>query len=150
MVNKNLVSETAYIVSAYVSQNKIALDEVAKLVRDIHQTLSSLAQQQEEPVKKEPVVPAKASVKPDYLVCLECGAKQKTLKRHLQAAHRLSPDQYRERYSLGRDYPMTAPEYSKLRSGMAKQAGLGRQERETTPVRKNKAQKATGKGKSTS
>jgi predicted transcriptional regulator len=85
-------------------------------------------------------------VKPDYIVCLDCGAKVKTLKRHLQSAHGLTPQQYRERWELKRDYPMTAPAYSERRSQMARDLGLGRKAGESKPrrgVRRKKAAAAS-------
>ena len=79
------------------------------------------------------MVSVRSSVKPDYMVCMECGKKQKTLKRHLQAAHGMSPDQYRRDYGLPDTYPMTATNYSEQRRGMAKQIGLGRKKAEPAP-----------------
>jgi predicted transcriptional regulator len=72
------------------------------------------------------VVSIRASIKPDYIVCMECGRRQKTLKRHLQTAHGMNPDQYRKDYGLPADYPMVAPEYSQRRGDMARAIGLGR------------------------
>lgn len=129
MQNEDLISLTSDIVAAHVSNNRIDVNDVAALVTSVHQALASLGQQQADQPQQEaktPAVSIRASVKPDYLVCLECGAKQKTLKRHLQSAHNLSPQDYREQYGLKPDYPLTAPEYSARRSGMAKAAGLGR------------------------
>jgi predicted transcriptional regulator len=79
--------------------------------------------------KATPAVLVRASVRPDYLVCLECGTKQKTLKRHLGVAHSLSPAEYRGKWNLKKDYPMSAPKYSETRSAMAKKIGLGAKER---------------------
>jgi predicted transcriptional regulator len=76
--------------------------------------------------KPTPAVPVKRSVFPDYIVCLEDGKKLKSLKRHLQTAYGLTPEQYRERWGLPSTYPMVAPNYSLQRSGLAKRAGLGR------------------------
>jgi predicted transcriptional regulator len=126
MENEDLVALTADIASSYVASNQISAGDVSKLVQTIHQALASLGG---EPVEVaatyEPAVSVRSSIKPDYLVCLECGAHQKTLKRHLQSAHGLSPDDYRERYGLRSDYPLTAPDYSERRSAMAKALGLG-------------------------
>ena len=76
-----------------------------------------------------PAVPVKKSITPDYLVCLEDGKKMKMLKRHLQTSYGMSPDQYREKWGLGSDYPMVAPNYAKHRSSLAKKIGLGTQGR---------------------
>lgn len=138
MDNETLITLTADITGAYVANNRVASDEVGKLVQDIHQAISSLGEEQEEPVKPEPAVSVRSSIKPDYLVCLECGARQKILKRHLRVAHDLSPDEYRERFGLRSDYPLTAPEYSKRRGEMAKAAGLGRKKGEKPSARRKK------------
>jgi len=131
MKNEQLVELTADIVSAHVSNNTVAVGDVANLVQRVHEALVTLGQPAPEPQQeKTPIVSVRASIKPDYLVCMECGRKQKTLKRHLQNAHGMSPDQYRTDYGLPRDYPMVAPNYSKRRSEMAQAIGLGRRPRE--------------------
>lgn len=127
MENAQLVELTADIVSAHVANNNVAVGDVANLVQRVYEALASLGVPEPEPQQeKTPVVSVRASVKPDYLVCMECGQKQKTLKRHLQNAHGMTPEQYRTDYGLPRDYPMVAPEYSKKRSEMAHAIGLGR------------------------
>lgn len=122
-----LIELTADIVSAHVSNNTVAVGDVANLVQQVHQALSSLGQPEAEaePQKKEPVVSVRASVKPDYIVCMECGKRQRTLKRHLQSAHGMSPDQYRQDYGLPNTYPMVAPAYAERRRELAKAIGLG-------------------------
>lgn len=126
--NTQLIELTADIVAAHVSNNSVAVGDVANLVQRVHGALSGLGQSAEEPEeqKKVPVVSVRASVKQDYIVCMECGKKQRTLKRHLQSAHGMSPDQYRQDYGLPREYPMTAPSYSRQRQEMARSIGLGR------------------------
>lgn len=123
-----LIELTADIVAAHVANNTVAVGDVATLVQRVHEALTGLDKPapEPEPEKKTPAVSIRASIKPDYLVCMECGRKQKTLKRHLQSAHNMTPDQYRTDYGLPRDYPMVAPEYSKKRSEMANAIGLGR------------------------
>lgn len=126
MDQETIVTLTADIVSAHVANNSVALGDVGLLVQTVYDSLSRLDAPAEEPeAKKLPAVSVRASVKPDYLVCLECGRKQKTLRRHLQIAHGLSPEQYRSDYDLPRDYPLVAPEYSKRRGEMARSIGLG-------------------------
>lgn len=126
MGQESLVEITASIVAAHVSNNHVAVGDVASLVQQVHQALSSLGGGGEEKrEQKTPAVSKRASVKPDFIVCMECGKKQKTLKRHLQTAHGVTPSEYRERYGLGPDYPMVAPNYSERRSQMAKSIGLG-------------------------
>jgi predicted transcriptional regulator len=123
----NLIELTADIVSAHLANNKVSVNEVAELVQQVHGALSGLGQAAPEQAQaKVPVVSVRASVKPDYIVCMECGAKQKTLKRHLQVAHGMTPAQYRADYGLPNSYPMTSPNYSETRSSMAKTIGLGR------------------------
>jgi predicted transcriptional regulator len=131
MENEQLVELTADIVSAHVANNNVAVGDVATLVERVYQALASLGTPSAEPQQeKTPIVSIRASIKPEYLVCMECGRKQKTLKRHLENAHGMSPDQYRADYGLPRDYPMVAPEYSKKRSQMAHAIGLGRKSKD--------------------
>jgi predicted transcriptional regulator len=130
MTNEQLVELTADIVSAHVANNTVSVSDVANLVQRVHEALASLGVPAVEPQQdKVPVVSVRSSIKQDHLVCMECGRKQKTLKRHLQNAHGMSPDQYRTDYGLPRDYPMVAPDYSKRRSEMAQAIGLGRRPR---------------------
>ena len=127
----NLLELTAEIVAAHVANNSVAVGDVAGLVQRVHEALAGLGQPaQEAEAGKVPVVSVRSSVKPDYIVCMECGRKQKTLRRHLQAAHGMTPDQYRRDYGLPTSYPMTAPNYSERRREMAKTIGLGRKRRE--------------------
>jgi len=80
-----------------------------------------------EPLK--PAVSVKKSITPEYIVCLEDGKKFKSLKRHLRTQYNMTPEQYREKWGLGPDYPMVAPNYAAARSQLAKQMGLGQQRR---------------------
>src|SRR5687767_6871945 len=108
-----LVALTADIVSAHVSNNSVAVNDLATLIANVHNALAGLGQVQEEaPVKQEPAVSVRSSIKPDYVVCLEDGLKMKMLKRHLMTDHQLTPDQYRQKWGLGPDYPMVAPNYA--------------------------------------
>ena len=133
MEQEQLINLTADIVAAHVSNNTVSVGDVGQLVQRVHEALAALgAPAQESPQEKTPVVSVRASIKPDYLVCMECGRKQKTLRRHLQTAHGMNPDQYRADYGLPRDYPMVAPEYSKRRGEMARAIGLGR--KRTSPA----------------
>ena len=141
MEKEQLIELTADIVAAHVANNNVAVGDVANLVERVYQALSSLGTPAPEPQQeKTPVVSVRASIKPDYLVCMECGRKQKTLKRHLENAHGMTPEQYRADYGLPRDYPMVAPEYSKKRSQMAHAIGLGRKPRdEAEPAGRGRA-----------
>ena len=127
----DLLGLTAEIVSAHVSNNPVSVTDLPNLIVEVHRTLSSLGTvaAPAEPEKKAPAVPIKKSITPDYLICLEDGKKLKMLKRHLQTAYNLSPEQYREKWGLPPDYPMVAPNYAKHRSSLAKQIGLGTQSR---------------------
>jgi predicted transcriptional regulator len=128
MEQEKLVELTADIVAAHVANNTVAVGDVATLVQRIYEALSGLDQGGQEPARQEktPVVSVRASVKPDYLVCMECGGKHKMLKRHLMNAHSMTPDQYRADYGLPREYPMVAPNYSEQRRTLAHSIGLGR------------------------
>lgn len=114
------------IVTAYLQSNPLPTSEIAGLILQVANALERVAAPVAAAPDLSPAVPVKKSVQPDALTCLECGARQKTLKRHLQLAHGLTPDAYRARWGLGSDYPMVAPDYAERRSQLAKDAGLGR------------------------
>ncbi len=121
-----LLALTTNIVAAHVSNNSVAVTDLPRLIREIHDTLSSVgAGGGREAERPNPAVPIKKSVAPDFIVCLEDGKKLKMLKRHLKTAYNMSPEEYRERWGLAADYPMVAPNYAKQRSRLAKQIGLG-------------------------
>jgi len=116
---------TANVVSAHVANNEVSRENLPRLIEDTHGALARADREPEKPVEAKPVVSLKASITIAALICLACGKKQKTLKRHLMTAYDLTPADYRERYGLRSDYPMVAPGYSKERSEMAKRIGLG-------------------------
>jgi predicted transcriptional regulator len=116
---------TAQIVSAHVSNNAVTPDTLPALIQDVYRTLSGVGRDQVAPDRPLPAVPVKKSIFPDYIVCLEDGKKLKMLKRHLKTAYQMTPDQYRDRWGLGADYPMVAPSYARHRSSLAKKIGLG-------------------------
>lgn len=116
---------TAQIVSAHVSNNAVTPDALPSLINEVYKTLAGVGKEPAQPERPQPAVPIKKSVFNDHIVCLEDGKKLKMLKRHLKTAYNLTPEQYRERWSLGPDYPMVAPDYAKHRSSLAKQIGLG-------------------------
>jgi len=122
---------TADIVSAYVSNNSVQSADIANLIGQVYSALKRVSGGQvtaaAEPLK--PAVPIKRSVTPEYIVCLEDGLKFKSLKRHLRTRYGMTPDQYREKWSLPPDYSMVAPNYAAARSQLAKQMGLGQQRR---------------------
>ena len=122
----DILALTAQIVSAHVGANSVSADLLPDLIRDVHRAVSGLGTTAPPPAERpQPAVPIKKSVFPDYIVCLEDGKKLKMLKRHLMSAYNMTPDQYRERWSLGPDYPMVAPNYAQHRSTLAKKIGLG-------------------------
>ncbi len=127
VVKSDLVGLTAEIISAYVSNNAIAKEDLASMIADVHDALSKASQRLGPPEREElrPAVALKKSVTPDYIICLEDGKKFKSLKRHLRTHYNLSPEEYREKWNLPHDYPMVAPNYAAARSNLAKQMGLG-------------------------
>jgi predicted transcriptional regulator len=126
-VNPRLVAE---IVSSYVGKTSVAVDQIGPLIATVHHALRSLgANAAASPATEEkltPAVPVRRSVQPEYVVCLECGFRGKTLRRHLRMHHGLEVGAYRARWKLPSDHPTTAPAYSERRSAMAKELGLGR------------------------
>ena len=121
-----LIELTADIASAYVENNTVAANELPALIASIH---SALANIDTPPVVAEPArtpaVSIKKSIGDDYLICLEDGRKFKSLKRHLRTKYNLSPEDYRTKWGLPKDYPMVAPAYAAARSALAKKMGLG-------------------------
>src|SRR5215831_21223991 len=125
MTTVDLLPLVTDVVAAQISSNKTPSSEVAPLIRAVYQALDDLRAKGTPAERPEPAVPVKKSVTPDYIVCLEDGKQLKMLKRHLRTAYDMSPDQYRQRWDLPRDYPMVAPKYADTRSKLAKQIGLG-------------------------
>ncbi len=121
-----LLNLTAQIVAAHAGNNPIAGADMPVLIQQVYVALSGLGGQPPVPEQREPAVPIKRSVFPDYIVCLEDGKKLKMLKRHLQTAYNMTVDQYREKWGLPPNYPMVAPNYAEHRSSLAKKIGLGR------------------------
>ncbi len=118
MSEEELLEFTATIVEAHVSNNVIAVADLPGLIATVHETLAAVGKGPA--AKGEPAVPIKKSVRPDYIVCLEDGQKLKMLKRHLRTAYGMSPNEYRAKWSLPSNYPMTAPKYAETRSKLAK------------------------------
>jgi predicted transcriptional regulator len=126
LVEYQLASLTADIVSAHIANNEVTLEQLPALIRDVHQALATVGQAPAEPITAKPAVDVKKSVFPDHIVCLECGQSLKMLKRHLATDHGMTPDEYRAKWNLPPTYPMVAPEYAATRSQLAKDSGLGR------------------------
>jgi len=127
----NHIELAAEIVSAYVSNNSVPASELATLLGDIHSAIVRVSTGAAVVVPEiaKPAVSPKKSITNDYIICLEDGRKFKSLKRHLRTQYNMSPEQYREKWTLPADYPMVAPAYAKARSALAKQMGLGQQRR---------------------
>ncbi|MBB4200578.1 MucR family transcriptional regulator [Rhodoblastus sphagnicola] len=146
----------AQIISSYLSNNTVAPADLMSVIETVKNAFGvaggkAVAAEAEEPKKMEPAVSVKKSISPDALTCLCCGKPFKSLKRHLQSEHNLSPNEYRATFGLKADYPIVAPNYSAQRSSLAKSAGLGRKAAEVVkatkgvekkPVRKKAAVKA--------
>ena len=127
-----LLTLTADIVAAHVSNNSVAVNDLPNLIQNVHSALSAISGNggAAEP-KPEPKVSIRASIKPDYIVCLEDGKRLKMLKRHLMTHYNMTPDQYRQKWGLSSDYPMVAPNYAEQRRTLAKAIGLGTKRRKT-------------------
>jgi predicted transcriptional regulator len=122
------------VVAAFVSRNAVPAEALPDLIRTVHQALNGLSRSPP-PAPEErprPAVAVGRSVQHDFIVCLEDGKKLKMLKRYLRSRFNMSPDEYRQRWGLGPDYPMVAPAYAARRSEFAKQIGLGRGVRRRT------------------
>ena len=129
-LQETLITLTADIVAAHVSNNSVAVSDLAVLIANVHGALSGLGGTAPEPeVKQEPAVSVRSSIKPEYIVCLEDGKKLKMLKRHLMTHYQMTPDQYRSKWNLPADYPMVAPSYAEQRRTLAKKIGLGTKRR---------------------
>jgi len=142
------VALTAQIVAAFLSNNAMAIADLPSVIQSVHRALSNVSSPAPAPVAEKlvPAVPVKKSVTPDYIICLEDGKKLKMMKRHLLSSYNLTPDEYRAKWGLPPDYPMTAPNYAAQRSAFAKSAGLGRKA-PPAPVVEAKPAKRAGRPK---
>ena len=131
-----ILASAVEIVAAHLSNNALSGAEVPRLIQAVFEKLEALTRDEAEvPAILTPAVPIRRSVTEDYLICLEDGKKLKILKRHLQAAYGMTPEEYRAKWGLPHDYPMAAPSYSRKRQELAKATGLGRK-RAPTPAAK--------------
>jgi predicted transcriptional regulator len=127
MTDESLIELTANIVAAHVGANSVSVGDISTLIKNVHAALAGLgAPTTELEVAQEPAVSIRASIKPDYIVCLEDGKKLKMLKRHLMTHYQMTPDAYRAKWKLPADYPMVAPNYAATRKALALKIGLGR------------------------
>lgn len=126
LTKMQLIDMTSSVVAAFVSNNPISPSDLPALMTSVHSRLSELGQDGRESKPANPAVPIKKSVTDSYIICLEDGKKLKMLKRYLRTRYDLTPDEYRKRWGLPKDYPMVAPEYGRRRSEFAKEIGLGK------------------------
>jgi predicted transcriptional regulator len=138
----SLVAPTTKIAAAYVIRNAVTIADLGSVIETVGRAVAALGREQAKPAsaKPEPAVPVRRSIKDDHLVCLVCGKQQKALRRHLEVMHQLAPEDYRERFGLKPDYPMSAPSYARQRSQVAKRVGLGRGGRAAPRRRRRKDQ----------
>jgi predicted transcriptional regulator len=135
-LQETLITLTADIVAAHVSNNSVAVSDLPVLIANVHGALTGLGGPTPiETIKQEPAVSVRSSIKPDFIVCLEDGKKLKMLKRHLMTHYQMTPEQYRAKWNLPADYPMVAPNYAEQRRTLAKKIGLGTKRRKTTAAR---------------
>ena len=126
-MDQSLLNLTTEVVSGYVSNNHTSAERLPALIQAVYHSLATAGiTAAAEAAKIEPAVPVRQSVLPDRVLCLVCGQGFSMLKRHLGTEHQLTPDEYRARNQLSRDYPLVAPDYAKARSKLAKKIGLGR------------------------
>jgi len=129
------LEKTTEIVAAFVSKNQTATADLPALILAVHRALTGISAVAPEPEpRKEPAVPIRRSITPDHLVCLEDGKTFKSLKRHLRTKYDMSPEEYRVKWGLAKDYPMVAPNYAAARSALAKNMGLGKGGRQPVAV----------------
>ena len=127
-----LLTLTADIVAAPVSNNSVAVNDLPTLIQNVHAALNGISGAAAAPEPRpEPKVSIRSSIKPDYIVCLEDGKRLKMLKRHLMTHYNMTPDQYRQKWGLSADYPMVAPNYAEQRRTLAKSIGLGTKRKRT-------------------
>jgi predicted transcriptional regulator len=148
-MDETVITLTADIVSAHVSNNSVAVGDLPALIANVHAALTGLGEEAPAAAeaKREPAVSVRASVKPDAIICLVCGTKNKMLKRHLHTAHGLTPSEYRAEFGLKADYPMVAPDYSETRRTLAHSIGLGRKLEGSREAKPAKQPSGRGRGR---
>src|SRR3546814_12258641 len=125
-----LVTLTADIVAAHVSNNSVAISDIPLVIRSVHEALAGLATPSEpEPEPQQPAVSVRASVKPDYIVCLEDGKKLTMMRRYLMSKFGMTPDDYRAKWNLPTDYQMVAPKDSEQRRAIPTEQGWAGEKR---------------------
>jgi len=122
------------IIGSYLRHHAVGPGELSSLITSVHRSLSGTGKTAVPAKASKPAVPIKRSVQSDYVVCLECGFRGRSLRRHIHFMHRLDPEAYRRRWKLPPDHPITAPSYSTMRSAIARAAGLGRRRRRAPEI----------------
>ena len=132
---QELLSLTTEIVASFAGNNAVAIGDLPGVISSVFRALRTVGQGEAEKPAEAPVpaIPIRKSIGTDFLVCLEDGKKVKMLKRYLASRYNLTPNEYRQRWGLAKDYPMVAPAYAARRSEIAKQLGLGRKPAAATP-----------------
>jgi predicted transcriptional regulator len=125
---------TAQIVGGYLRHNSVPPTELHPVIASVHASLRDLGKPALAPEIRTPAVPIRQSVRPDYVVCLECGFRGKVLRRHLSVVHGLTPVEYRARWNLPHNHLIVAPAYSQRRSAFAQEFGLGRRKSPRAPA----------------
>ena len=132
----------AQILSSYLSNNTVAPADLPTVIENVKKAFAgapvetSATTSESDSKSWQPAVPVKKSISPNAITCLVCGHKFKSLKRHLQSAHNLTPREYRVAFELKSDYPIVAPAYAAQRSELAKSLGLGRKADVKAPAKK--------------
>ena len=134
---------TTTIVKSYVGHHTVVAGQVPELITLVHRALGQLGTPPQPEEVHTPAVSVRQSVRHEYVVCLDCGFRGKTLRRHINAQHGLTPDKYLARWGLRRDHPLTAPAYSEQRSSLAKELGLGR--KSTAPAASRRRSRSRSK-----
>jgi predicted transcriptional regulator len=117
---------TATIVGSYVRHHTVGAGQLSDLITTVHRALGDIGKPNQAEEVRTPAVSVRRSVSQDYVVCMDCGYRGKTLRRHISTQHGLDRDEYLRRWGLRSDHPLTAPAYSERRSILAKELGLGR------------------------
>ena len=145
---EDLITLTSDIVAAHLSNNSVAANDIQPLIQNVFGALSGLCTPSKaEAPRPDPAVSVRASVKPEHVVCLDCGKKMKMLKRHVATEHGLTTEEYRQRWGLNHDYPMVAPNYAAKRAELAKKIGLGRKPKAAATNAQARAKGAASKPK---
>jgi len=137
---------TAKIVGSYLRHHTVGASQLPDLITSVHRGLSEVGRPSPSEEVLTPAVTVRQSVRPGYVVCLDCGYRGKTLRRHISSRHGLSREEYLRRWGLQHDHPLTAPTYSEHRSTLAKQLGLGRKPKVDEALEPISAESAVANG----